>query len=132
MSQVVVELEKPLQLKNALVDFAKAIETEYVLEDKVKEKISEKRKLERNIIKSMGFRDKELKLLRSQKTKMLLLQIPFDPSVIQKLQEVREKINSDENIIQLKSEISRLWKKFKEVRKNNRDTYFNQIKPLIS
>jgi hypothetical protein len=126
MSQV-VEIQK---VENPLVVFAKAIESEYLLEDQLKLKQSQKRKLERQIIKS-EMRDKDFRELRALKTKMLQLQIPFDENVIKKLNQIREKVSSDESIKAIKTEISELRKELRKIHENNRVTYFTEIKKLI-
>jgi uncharacterized coiled-coil DUF342 family protein len=62
---------------------------------------------------------------------MLNLEVDFDPTVLQKLKEIREKIARDENIQKVKSEISSLRKELRKIHENNRVTYFTEIKKLI-
>jgi len=127
MSELVV-VEKP---EKVFIAFAKSIESEYTLEDTIKLKQSQKRKLERQIVKQLGIRDKDFRELRTLKTKMLQLQVPFDENVIKKLNQVREKISSDENVKAIKTEISSLRKELRKIHENNRVTYFTEIKKLI-
>jgi hypothetical protein len=123
--QVVVE-----KVKNPLIEFAKSIESEYLTEDQLKLKQSQKRRLETEIRKKL-IRHKDYIQLRALKTKMLNLEVDFDPTVLQKLKEIREKIARDENIQKVKSEISSLRKELRKIHENNRVTYFTEIKKLI-
>jgi hypothetical protein len=127
MSELVV-VEKA---EKVFIAFAKSIESEYALEDTIKLKQSQKRKLERQIVKQLGIRDKDLRELRSQKTKMLRLEIDFNADIIKKLNQIREKVSSDESIKAIKTEISQLRKQLKKLHEENRITYFTEIKKLI-
>jgi len=127
MSELVV-VEKA---EKVFIAFAKSIESEYALEDTIKLKQSQKRKIERKIIKELNIRDKDFRELRALKTKMLQLQIPFDENIIKKLNQIRQKVSSDENIKAIKTEISSLRKELRKIHENNRITYFTEIKKLI-
>jgi phosphoribosylformylglycinamidine (FGAM) synthase PurS component len=124
-----VVLEKP---ENPLVEFAKALEYEYALEDKVKEKMSEIRKRQTEIRKTvLNMKYTEFKELRTKKTKMINLEIEFDRKVLERLKQVRDTMNNDPIIQQKKNELRRLKEEYRLTHKENR-TVFRSIKPLIS
>jgi len=131
MSELVIveKVEKP---KNILIEFAKAVEKEYVLEDEISNKMSKRREIERQIVKSMGYRDKDVRELRAKKTKILNLEMDFDRAVLEELKKIRQKINSNEDIQKLRVEISGLRKELRNIHKENRVNYFTSIKPLTS
>jgi hypothetical protein len=125
MSQVSVEVK--IEPKDILVEFFKGIEREYKLEDTISLAQSKKRKIERKIIKEqLKKRDKEVRELRSLKTKMLKLQANFDPKVLEELNKIRDTINNDPRIQKLKSEISTLKAEKKKLHEDNRIAYFNE------
>jgi hypothetical protein len=124
MSQVVV-----LEKIDPLVEFVKAIEHEYILEDKVKEKMTEIRKRETEVRKTI-IKYTEFKELRNKKTKMMNLEIEFDRKVLEQLKQIKDKINSDPIIQQKKNELKKLREEYRLTHKENR-IVFNSIKPKL-